>query len=93
VVEQTLFRVAQEALANVSRHSAATAAEVHLAYTAHQVNLTISDNGQGFDPATTNGKGVGLRSMRERVEALGGELVIESESQRGTRIAARVTTS
>ncbi|MCQ3972260.1 MAG: sensor histidine kinase [Anaerolineae bacterium] len=93
VVEQTLFRVAQEALANVSRHSAATAAEVHLACTAHQVNLTISDNGQGFDPATTNGKGLGLRSMRERVEALGGELVIESESQRGTRIAAKVTTA
>jgi NarL family two-component system sensor histidine kinase LiaS len=92
VVEQTLFRVAQEALANISRHSAATTAEVHLACGTHQVNLTISDNGQGFEPATTNGKGIGLRSMRERVESLGGHLAIESAPQGGTQIVAQVTT-
>ncbi|MBI1878612.1 MAG: hypothetical protein HYR94_10365 [Chloroflexi bacterium] len=61
--------------------------------TAHQVTLTISDNGRGFQVATTNGKGVGLRSMRERVESLGGHLDIESEPKQGTRIAAHLTTA
>lgn len=92
VVEQTLFRVAQEALANISRHSAATAAEVHLAYSAGQVNLTIADNGRGFQVNSPNGKGLGLRSMRERVEALGGDLNIQSEPARGTRLTAEVKT-
>lgn len=92
VVEQTLFRVAQEALANISRHSAATAAEVHLAYSAGQVNLTIADNGRGFPVNSPNGKGLGLRSMRERVEALGGDLNIQSEPARGTRLTAEVKT-
>ena len=72
MVEQTLFRVAQEALANISRHSGATAAEIHLAYEAQQVTLTIADNGHGFQVGTVNGKGLGLRSMRERVESFGG---------------------
>ncbi len=93
VVEQTLFRVAQEAMANISRHSAATAAEIHLACAAEEVTLTISDNGQGFALAGPNGKGVGLRSMRERVESLGGQLIIESEPQRGTRIEAHLMTA
>jgi NarL family two-component system sensor histidine kinase LiaS len=92
VVEQTLFRVAQEALANISRHSAATAAEVHLAYEAQQVALTIADNGHGFQTGAVNGKGLGLRSMRERVEALGGHWAIESGPSRGTKIEAHLMT-
>ncbi|NJN97432.1 MAG: hypothetical protein HC875_26790 [Anaerolineales bacterium] len=84
--------MAQEALANISRHSAATAAEVHLACSAGQVSLTIADNGHGFQLNTTNGKGLGLHSMRERVEALGGDLNIQSEPAQGTRLTAQVRT-
>jgi NarL family two-component system sensor histidine kinase LiaS len=93
VVEQTLFRVAQEALANVSRHSGATAAEVHLAYAVQQVTLTIADNGHGFQVGMVNGKGLGLRSMRERVEAFGGHLTIESGPSQGTKIEAHLITA
>ncbi|MCB0155387.1 MAG: HAMP domain-containing protein, partial [Anaerolineae bacterium] len=66
-IEQTLFRVAQEALANIARHSRAAAAELHLAWLAHGVTLTISDNGQGFNVTSPNGRGMGLQSMRERL--------------------------
>lgn len=93
VIEQTLFRVAQEALANVSRHSAATTTDVHLVCAAQQVTLTISDNGHGFQVGASNGKGLGLRNMRERVESLGGNFTIESEPTQGTRIAAHLTTA
>jgi signal transduction histidine kinase len=87
LVEQTLFRVAQEALANVARHSGATTVDVHLAWTDQQVCLTIEDNGHGFDGIAADGNGIGLRSMRERVEALDGTLLIASSSS-GTRVEA-----
>jgi signal transduction histidine kinase len=87
LVEQTLFRVAQEALANVARHSGATTVDVHLAWTDQQICLTIEDNGHGFDGIAADGKGIGLRSMRERVEALDGTLLIASSSS-GTRVEA-----
>jgi NarL family two-component system sensor histidine kinase LiaS len=91
-VEQALYRVAQEALSNVARHSQASAVDVHLGWAADAINLSISDNGQGFNPALANGKphsGVGLHSMRERVEALGGRLEIQSEvGQPGTHLMA-----
>lgn len=91
-VEQTLFRVTQEALANVARHSRATLAEVCLAWIGDQVKLTISDNGRGFNAATVNGRGVGLRSMRERMEAIGGSLAIDSKVGQGTQVIAQCQT-
>jgi len=48
----------------------------------------VSDNGQGFNPAARNGKGLGLQSMRERVEALGGRLDVTSAPGRGARVMA-----
>jgi signal transduction histidine kinase len=84
-VEQALYRVAQEALSNIARHSAATRVDVRLAWQDGQFSLTISDNGRGFNPETDNSKGVGLHSMRERVEGLGGTLSLESSSN-GTKI-------
>lgn len=88
-VEQALFRVAQEALSNVARHSGATSVDVRLAWQGDTLTLAIEDNGRGFDIATRDGTGMGLRSMRERVEALGGTLLVYGLSN-GTRIEARV---
>jgi NarL family two-component system sensor histidine kinase LiaS len=89
LLEQTLFRVTQEALANIARHSDATTVEVYLAWEGDQVTLTIADNGRGFNPATTHGKGLGLHSMRERVEAIGGHLSVTSQPEAGTQVTVR----
>jgi NarL family two-component system sensor histidine kinase LiaS len=78
MLEQTFFRVAQEALSNIARHSQASTVTVKLDATAQHATLAITDDGQGFDPATTRHSGVGLASMRERVEALGGSLLVQS---------------
>jgi signal transduction histidine kinase len=86
--EHALLRVTQEALANVARHSHATAVTIDLDLTADSVILKIADNGRGFDASATP-KGVGLDSMRERLEALGGRLLVESVPGAGTTIAAR----
>lgn len=89
-IEQTLFRIAQEALSNIVRHSQATNVKVELAYDPQSVSLTVSDNGKGFDLAEVEGRGIGLRSMRERIEALGGVFKVESSYGRGTRLIVRV---
>jgi len=86
-VEQTLLRVAQEALANVARHSGASTVEIDLTYSADSVKLSLHDNGQGFDPATIQ-KGVGLDSMQERLKAIGGSLMVESQPGNGTTVTA-----
>jgi len=88
-VEEALFRVAQEALANVARHSGAQAVEVRLAWTGDAVCLTVQDDGPGFDPVRASGPGRGLENMRERVETLGGRLTVAS-TPGGTQIGARV---
>jgi NarL family two-component system sensor histidine kinase LiaS len=88
-VEQALFRVAQEALANVARHSQAETVDVHLAWAEDVVSLIVSDDGRGFDRAART-SGVGLRSMAERMERLGGTLQVESERGAGTRVVAWV---
>lgn len=87
--EQALFRIAQEALSNVARHSGATAVDVRVAWERNGLTLAVQDNGHGFDVAERDGKGVGLRSMRERVEALGGTLLVYGRSD-GTRVEASV---
>jgi len=87
--EQELFRVVQEALTNVARHSGATAIETSMVGEPELVRLTIEDNGHGFSVVQNSGQGQGLRSMRERVEALGGTLLIFSTSA-GTRVEAHI---
>jgi NarL family two-component system sensor histidine kinase LiaS len=88
-IEQALYRLAQEALANVSKHAEARQVEVELACTENAITLEVADDGRGFDPAAAAGKGLGLRSMRERIESLGGELTVDSAPGTGTRIVAR----
>jgi NarL family two-component system sensor histidine kinase LiaS len=85
-IEQTLYRIAQEALANVARHSAASHVDLLLSDGPGVVTMEIADDGCGFDPGGEH-TGMGLLSMRERTEALNGEVVIESEPGRGTRIS------
>ena len=77
-IEEALFRVAQEALANIAHHSGAAHVTIYLIWDDAQVRLTIADDGDGFDVAHANGRGVGLASMRERVAAHGGSLQIAS---------------
>src|ERR687898_175607 len=85
-VEQALFRVAQEALANVARHSGAAHAEVDLIYTADTLTLRVADDGRGFDPARDPGEGFGLQSIRERLMRLDGRVEVESAPGEGTTI-------
>jgi signal transduction histidine kinase len=88
-IEEALYRLAQEALANIARHSGAVHAEIHLAWDDDQLRLTVGDDGLGFDIANAEGKGLGLASMRERVRPLGGALSLSSAPGK-TRITACV---
>lgn len=85
-MEKTLFRITQEALANVARHSQAQTARVDLAHTQGFIRLTVSDDGIGFD--VDNGAvGFGLRTMKERAHQIGGSLLVSSQVGSGTRIS------
>ena len=90
-----LFRIAQEALANVIKHARAAEVRVGLAEAGCRIVLTVADNGIGFDttaPAAASlnagGGGMGLRSMRERAEAAGIELDVSSAPGMGTTVTA-----
>jgi PAS domain S-box-containing protein len=90
-VSLCLFRVMQEALHNAVRHSQVRHFDVQLRGTGDAVALTVRDHGVGFDLEEANrGMGLGLTSMKERLKLVGGELVIESHSTRGTTVVARV---
>jgi NarL family two-component system sensor histidine kinase LiaS len=91
-IERALFRITQEALSNVARHSQARSAALSLIYEVGAVTLTISDDGQGFDTGSPQ-SGLGLRSMSERAEALEGALTIESALGQGTCISVRLENS
>ena len=88
-VEQTLLRCLQEALANVQKHAKAGAVTATLSYMGNELFLDIQDDGRGFD-ATAHPPGFGLHGMKERVEAAGGRLDIESAPGEGTTIAVKV---
>jgi signal transduction histidine kinase len=83
-----LFRIAQEALHNVVKHSGARTAKVRLIRTRSGVRLDIADRGRGFDHRLRSGDGLGLLSMRERVIFAGGTIAIRSVPERGTHIVA-----
>lgn len=84
-----LLRIIQEALSNVRKHARATSASLAFTVRGELLQITISDNGQGFEPAALAAKqagGYGLRSMRERAEELGGGLRIISHPGQGTLV-------
>jgi signal transduction histidine kinase len=94
-VELTLFRIIQEALSNVRRHSKATEVTTTVELTNSIVRVTVQDNGIGFRSPTLASDlraedGLGLIGMHERARLLGGDLVIDSEPGRGTRVIAEV---
>jgi signal transduction histidine kinase len=89
--EHSLKRVAQEALSNARKHSGASRVSVSLAFWEDRVTLEIADDGVGLRSEEENGKpveggGFGMRSMQERVEGIGGSLVVHSLRGTGTRI-------
>jgi ligand-binding sensor domain-containing protein/signal transduction histidine kinase len=88
-IEQAIYRVIQEALANVARHSRATRVEIVLNCQDETIDLLVADNGSGFDTGQKPA-GMGLRSIRERVEGIHGSLHIESVPGQGTRVHAQV---
>jgi PAS domain S-box-containing protein len=89
-----LFRVTQEALGNVVKHSQAKSVRVELGFNLDGVSLRITDDGNGFDPSSTKPEvGLGLVGMSERLRLVGGRLLITSEHLRGTEILAEVPLS
>jgi two-component system sensor histidine kinase UhpB len=84
-----LYRVAQEALSNVARHSGAEHARVRLREDGEAVELTVSDDGRGFSFDEAGG-GLGIAGMRERALLVGGELEIESRADAGTTVRLRI---
>jgi signal transduction histidine kinase len=96
-VEVTLLRAAQEALTNVRKHARAGQVTVTLSYMGDLVVLDVQDNGVGFDPArlstlpgTEGAGGFGLTAMRERVEQLGGTLLVETVPGEGTTLVVEI---
>lgn len=87
--EDALFRLAQEALANVARHSGATHVHVDLQFGPQNVALTIRDDGRGFVRASV-ARGLGLQSMVERLAAIGGSVWIDGAASPGTLVEASV---
>jgi len=85
-VENALLRICQESLANVRKHAQASHVEVNLVFEGETVRLRIHDNGIGFDPKVRSEGAFGLIDMTERARLLGGALVVQSESGKGTLI-------
>ncbi len=94
-VDVTLLRATQEALANARKHASATAVSVTLSYIDDVVVLDVQDDGRGISNATPSphSSGFGLKAMRERVEQLGGTLLIESEPGEGTTLVIEIPIS
>jgi signal transduction histidine kinase len=92
-LEATLFRVAQEALTNVGKHSKASKVGLTISYMDDEVLLDVRDDGVGFDAGLLDGNGTdgfGLRGMRQRLRRVAGNLEIESTPGEGTAINASV---
>ena len=86
-----LYRVTQEALQNVVRHSGAREARVALEGRPNRLMVTVSDTGVGFEAGSQRAdRGLGLTGMQERLRLIGGTLVVDATPGRGTRIQARV---
>jgi signal transduction histidine kinase len=88
--ETHLFRIAQEALTNVARHSGAQHVEIALKAEDGEVVLSIRDNGRGLGPAPSDGRGLGMIGMRARARSTGGDLSVQSRPNEGVLIEVRL---
>ncbi|MDJ0733682.1 MAG: sensor histidine kinase [Nostocaceae cyanobacterium] len=88
-ISTAIYRVVQEALTNISKHSQANLIRLYLREGSTHISLGLADNGQGFDP-TENTTGFGLQGMRERVEALGGIFNLTSHPGEGCKIQIEI---
>lgn len=94
-IELVLFRIVQEALRNVWRHSEATKAEITIEFNEDKTRILVSDNGKGFNPPQMIGDlakegRLGLAGMQERAQLIGGKLTVQSEPGKGTTIAIEI---
>ncbi len=89
-LENALFRIAQESIANVRRHSHSPRAEVRLSRSGDRVVLEVEDWGVGFDPETVDENRFGLEGIRQRAELLDGHATIDSSPGEGTRITVEL---
>lgn len=94
-VVTAIFRIVQEAVINIAKHSQAKNARISLDFRESEVLVLLEDDGRGFDPGSLkqpqdSGRGLGLLGMRERAELFGGTVDIESSPGSGTRIRVRV---
>jgi len=87
-VELGLFRIAQEALNNVSRHAAAERVTVRVRFLADELRLTVTDDGAGFNPGQAAESSLGIAGMSERAALLGGTLEVASAPGRGATVRA-----
>jgi len=87
--KQAIYRIMQEALANVAKHSSAKSVDVTMCFGDDSVEFCLSDDGVGFDPEQQY-EGMGLDSMHERVEALNGDFSVQSEHGHGTKICITI---
>jgi signal transduction histidine kinase len=87
-VKLCFYRIAQESLQNVVKHSRASAVFMHLAVIGGNLKLAVIDNGIGFDVDTGRTMGLGIRSMRERLRLIGGTFRVESSHGTGTKVEA-----
>lgn len=91
-VEEALWRVGQEALSNIARHSQASKVYLRLELTPEQVRLSIRDNGRGFEQHDGQSSGVGLLSIQERMAVIGGSVLLQSRPGEGTSLVVRCPT-
>ncbi len=89
-VEMTVYRIVQEALTNVARHAEASEVAIEVERAGDTLRLAMVDDGKGFDPDAVGPRRRGLVGMRERVELLGGTLLLHAEPGQGTRIDVRL---
>jgi len=90
-MKETIFRTAREALNNVAKHAGVKESRLELSFGAQEIALLVQDSGKGFETADARGsESFGLLAMRERIETLGGSLVVRSAPGAGTEIDARL---
>ncbi len=89
-MENTLFRIVQEALTNIRRHSKAHRADIRMLQDKGEIMLEIRDDGVGFDPEHIPDDRFGVRGIIERARLFGGKARIRSEPDRGTLISVRL---